>query len=879
MGKSKSQTVGYKYYLGMHMILCHGPIDNITRIQVDETDIWTGTTTGGSITVAADDAFGGDTREGGISGTVDIAMGAPAQAANTYLQTVLGILMPAYRGVVGVILRQCYLGNNPYLKGWSFRGQRIHLTTGGATQWFDETAEIEEVVWRADFSQYADTAAMLAEWTEVDVNGNVDVTLQDLGIVHGRPGRKGPRALNTGGAANCQLEYTITGLTPGQTYYLRFDLYFIGSGFIPAGEWVTNYTPTVLVADSNGEVVTNGIGIIGSAGGSFTYDNIRLTTGGHKDMNPIHVVRECLTDRDWGMGYPDTDIGTSFEAAALTVWTEGLGVSLLWDRSITIEEFVKLVLRHADAALYVSRTTGKFEIKLIRNDYDPDALLILDESNISKLGNPKRPTFGELSNSVTVTYWDPAQGKDATITVTDTAMVQMQGQGQVIGTPLQYNGITNARSASRLAQRDLRALSASYLSCTVYTNQVAKDLNIGDVFKLSWDRWQLSERIMRVSDISFGDGKNNQIRINCTEDVFSTPLNAVTVVRSSPWVNPSLPPAALTNQMADELPYYEAVTSFGQSAVDSALLAVAEAGYVMAAAAKPSSAINAEMWTDGATGGVYQEVGQLNFAPHGLLSADIAAMDTSFVLTGATRLNQVVVGTHVQINIGQTDSELCRVDAVDTGTNTITVGRGLFDTPPKPHAAGSPVFFWDRFYQLDPTEYVETETVQVKLTTISGRGALSVASAVAMPVGMAGRAARPYAPGQYKIDAVDYPAGPLSGALAITWASRNRKLQTGAVYRDHTFGAITAEAGSTYRLRAYTDGVLTQTDEPVTSGFSWTGVAEGVVRLELDTLRDGLYSWQPARHEFIYSNSDIMGFEADTDFHSTLDGDYRATED
>ena len=29
-GGSKEVTVGYKYYVGMHMILCHGPVDNIS---------------------------------------------------------------------------------------------------------------------------------------------------------------------------------------------------------------------------------------------------------------------------------------------------------------------------------------------------------------------------------------------------------------------------------------------------------------------------------------------------------------------------------------------------------------------------------------------------------------------------------------------------------------------------------------------------------------------------------------------------------------------------------------------------------------------------------------------------------------------------------
>lgn len=141
-GKSKAQTVGYKYYLGMHLGLCHGPIDNISRLRCDDRDAWNGTNTGGTINVNAGDLFGGDKREGGVSGAIDVAMGGPAQGKNSYLVSKLGNLIPAYRGVVGLIFRQCYLGNNPYLKPWSARGQRIHLRQDGIAQWYDAKAEV-----------------------------------------------------------------------------------------------------------------------------------------------------------------------------------------------------------------------------------------------------------------------------------------------------------------------------------------------------------------------------------------------------------------------------------------------------------------------------------------------------------------------------------------------------------------------------------------------------------------------------------------------------------------------------------------------------------------------------------------------------------------
>jgi hypothetical protein len=46
-GRSKAQTVGYRYSLGVHLSLCHGPIDAIREILVDSRTAWSVTTGGG----------------------------------------------------------------------------------------------------------------------------------------------------------------------------------------------------------------------------------------------------------------------------------------------------------------------------------------------------------------------------------------------------------------------------------------------------------------------------------------------------------------------------------------------------------------------------------------------------------------------------------------------------------------------------------------------------------------------------------------------------------------------------------------------------------------------------------------------------------------
>jgi hypothetical protein len=881
VGGSKKQTVGYRYYLGMHMILCHGPIDKINRIMVEDRIAWEGEETGGTISINKPSLFGGDEREGGISGLVDIEMGAFTQGQNSYLLSQLGSLIPAFRGVVGAVLNRPYLGVNPYLKKWSFNGTRIHKTTAGATQWYDAKSAI--------FGDGISSAAIVAtgDTWEIEYDGYYTPPSSPLDTGYAVSG-PGPFHRSAGGAGT-QLTVSGSGTTG---YWIRKTFNLPSKGTIRIYGSRENscaiYFDGVKIYDPNPSNVNvydftfDFEHYVGNSGSHtmhvyfrdetpYLLDNAELSiqveylSGPQIDMNPAHIIRECLVDPDWGMGYQSSDIDdTSFMAAADTLFTEGLGISILWDKSMTIDEFVKEIVRHIDAALYVSRTTGKFVLKLIRNDYDVGTLITLDESNISSISNPSKPTFGELSNSVTVKFWNYKTGNDDSINVTDTALAQMQGQ--VIDAPIQYPGFSHKRNAIIAAQRDLRSLSSTFLSCTIYTDQTAKDLNVGDVFKFSWAKWKITDMVMRVTEIAFGDGKTNRIRISCSEDVFSTPLTQVIIDSETEWVNPSQPPSAVPAQMATEIPYLEIVQNLGQTQIDTTLGTNPEIGYVLAAAARPSSAINGRIWTDDGTG--YEDANALDFCPYGTLQSDIVQTTTSLTLDDAADLDEVSVGSYVQIGTDPDEMELCRVDTVDVVNSIITVGRGCLDTTPKAHLSGTELFFWDFYNGYDPVEYVLGESIDVKVTATTGQGTLDVSAASPMTVDLNQRAYRPYPPGKFQINGSYYPAGPLDGTLILTWTGRDRLQQTSGTIYDHTANTIGPEAGTTYRVQGYVNDVLVHTEEPAVSGTTWAPV-DGLVRIEVHSKRDGVYSLQPAVHEFYYTGSDLRLVE---------DGDNRATE-
>jgi len=211
-----------------------------------------------------------------------------------------------------------------------------------------------------------------------------------------------------------------------------------------------------------------------------------------------------------------------------------------------------------------------------------------------------------------------------------------------------------------------------------------------------------------------------------------------------------------------------------------------------------------------------------------------------------------------------------RIDTIDEGAGTVTLARGCADTVPVQHAAGDRIYFYGDDAGTDAREYVDGELVHAKLLTRTSTEVLDAGSAPDDTVVMNGRQARPYPPGNFQIGGVAYPLTE-SGALAMTWSHRDRVLQADTLI-DTLAADIGPEAGTTYTVRIYADGVLEHTETGITgNSFSYTGLSDGVLmRIELFAVRDTLESWQTHIREFLYITTAI-------DFRITTASDIRIT--
>lgn len=177
-GGGGGNVSGFKYSLGMLMGLCRGPIDELVEIKVGDLVAWAsgGVTSNTRFLIDNANLFGGETKEGGIFGNVDVMMGDPTQdlagtevrdkvlgstvatviADGSMVTTVVdGVVtlvapivtstvnfMSSLRGVATLYFNGQICANNPYPKKWTVRVRRLIKGWHGGTAWYPDEAVV-----------------------------------------------------------------------------------------------------------------------------------------------------------------------------------------------------------------------------------------------------------------------------------------------------------------------------------------------------------------------------------------------------------------------------------------------------------------------------------------------------------------------------------------------------------------------------------------------------------------------------------------------------------------------------------------------------------------------------------------------------------------
>lgn len=366
-------------------------------------------------------------------------------------------------------------------------------------------------------------------------------------------------------------------------------------------------------------------------------------------------------------------------------------------------------------------------------------------------------------------------------------------------------------------------------------------------FRISDPKRGISNVVLRSGEIDDGNMLDGKITIKAVQDVFGLPSTSFVTPVEPGWTPPPSVAVPPLEQRLIEASYRDIYLLVGAGDAESA---PPDAAYIGQLAIAPNStSYQYDLATKAEGEAEYEVRATGSFTGNAKLAADITALQTEVVLTDVQSFSAENVGEALYVG-----NELVRLDAWNEGTMTATITRGVGDTLPQEHDAGARLWTIDDDLVNDGRAYTDGETVFAKVLTLISSDALTLEDAVEQSIVLAGRQGRPYPPTDVQVNGNSIYA--LTGQQTdpvLTWASRNRVTQG-----DHLVGyfeaAVAGEEGQTYGIRIYS---LDDPDTPIRTvtgitDLTWTYDAAmqaednppNVVRIEIESERDGLVSWQ-----------------------------------
>lgn len=786
----KTYISGYEYYAGLHIGVCHGPVDRVEELLFRGKTGWKGVAAFGAMTVDAPgwahniprdqehprsgnemptspnvivvnqpNLFGGEKVSGGVLGIVDVLHGARDQGYHPYLTNQLrphytgrAIYTPAYRGILSLVLHS------------NIKSFKEYVTKGP---------------WRHSIIGTILAKNRNAKLTEPATNhtgfywGAMDPSLKEVAV----------RVFRALQGWNC-------------------------------------------------------------SGGCWYPEKAIVIRNGREYMNAIHIIVQCLVDLRAGMKLPLTQIGESFIRCADqchhtdyvdeygdTRPGEAIGLGLIWDGETQIRDFIFDVARYVNGNVYIDPVTGKLEIALVRpvpEDHIED-LPLLTESQIIDFGAFSRPLGEEAVNTINLVYSNYDSEKTETISRNNSAMVSIYGTS--IPQTLEMPGIKDSTLAAQICEREVRQhcslagryskMRVSRLTPTEGANtQAAFTFYEGAPFRLRYLEHGIDGQVFRVANINLKTLEENYIEFDAVEDSFA--LVESPYIFGGPesgWVN--------TNQLPDnfgvgDLRYlptpYVSVLAAGGTPLIQALPTSTRLFTVLADRDDRGITQTIEVWSGYSSSSTLLAEGVL--CPTSELDGDLPILDNK---TGNTGVLRTTVKMKNMSKVSEysapgawfvvDDEKILCVSVVDDDTDPdyllMTLERGLFDSVPADHADGAKMWWYNGISgaRYTGTAFQTTYPASLYVRPIGRIGGPSLdvnTQAVAYPGGSTSGPA---------LWALPYPAAAISqgGVLLnqntlknplLEWACRNRINQSDVPVAWDYSGVI-PEDGTTYTIKVY----------------------------------------------------------------------------
>lgn len=497
------------------------------------------------------------------------------------------------------------------------------------------------------------------------------------------------------------------------------------------------------------------------------------------DLNPITALYELLTDTDWGFGFPTSFVdAVNFRAAAETLFTEGNGLSLIWDTARDAVELKRELERQINGICYFDMTDGVFRVQLTRADYNIDdvpQLLSGAGGNVLEISDFSRGTWDETTNQILVQFYSRASSYAETFArAADLANQRIQ-DGRIVVSTSQFPGVKDPALASSIATRGLRGLSTPLAKANLIVDRSLWELHVGQVVAWTDAEKGFEKMAFRVLQIDYGSLLNGQIALNLIQDVFGFTAGIFGEPQETLWQGPSqaVAPFPANEQLAIEAPWALVRRDPTTPGVMDRLFAAGRAQtgaeitfqvFERNAAGSPSGTFNLNGEVAGfmLVGALRAGLGAGTANPAATIGLDPSPDSVARLLAAfpATTPAQDDIGQNL-LNLLMVDGEFLAVSHVLDQTTYVDlkdVYRGFLDSAPAAHSAGAKVYLIFVGAGLGDSPIAPGNNVEVKLRPRSRTDQVAEVAATTISLQMKNRCRRPYPPVSLGLNAAGWPA-------------------------------------------------------------------------------------------------------------------------
>lgn len=866
MGAGKKPTIGYRYFMGIHAILCRGPIDKIKEIYFADRLAWSGEITDSqSIQINKPDLFGGEKKEGGVQGQLDIMIGEPTQQKNPYLQEKIQTLVPAFRGVVSAVFRSFYFSAmTPYLKPVSFVVERIPQK-----DWLPDIANINGA---ANPAHALLDMLTHPEWGMgyAQINCNMDQfeaaaqTLYDEGF-----GLSFTISSEDDYERIIEMLMThVNGLFYTEPDTGLFSIKLLRGDYLDAIETLPVYGEGNAELDeferpSYAEIV-NEITIkyrpqSTTKDDTVTVTNLAAVQNQGAKIN-LTVSYPAIDNADLAAYVASRDLrqkSTPLAKFKLRVnrlaWNLKVGDVFVfsWPR-LNIAQLIGRAIQID----YGTIEEGVVVIDAVEDVFGlPVANYIVNQPSlwVNPEQDPEDPVSYKVSEA---TYFDIVQtlGEiDGPAIVNDlpgvgfikacVAASSYSSPSFELWTPTGIGDTSVARDPEYPVLDPITTASIGTTDTTIPIRSCDSSkffyLVNGDEFTINGETFEFvsmtDTQIVVATRTGSSHPSGSKVLFQPNPNAANPPAIVAALDESTVVIGASgfMYDTDLTYIQEDE--YYlidsEIVKVTDGSITGAVTILRAQKGTV--AATHSAGTYFRSLVIPVRATNIYEQRGISEYAPTLVTSfgvgAEVTTVLNSFEFNG--RPEDVTVGFY-----GEWEDEIVKVVYLDY--NIAIINRGCLDTVPTDHASGTTIFFCQDNQAFSDYQYLEGDEVLTKLRPRSLGRLLDIDEATENTTLMTNRAAKPYAPGNVKINGQAYPAV-ISGPISITWSHRSRLLQTADIVIQSD-GDIGPETGTEYRVEIVGEGDLVTT----ATEFSWCAPTDTVVTVTLGSTCNSLNSHQ-----------------------------------